>query len=139
MYYGHYNVIQSSLPGGVSDDGTIMHAKCWVLGDKLLCNGFKNYALSRLYKEHATGFGKGIATSTVRYALENSTPDSRLGRYYRHLLLTHFENSSRVVGTAGEWDALLLEHSDVRLALLEKLRIFPSKMELVQPEKVYMD
>lgn len=139
MYYGQYNVISPPLAAERPDDGINMHARCWILGDKLLCTGFKNYAMSRLYEDYATAFGKKITTSAVRYALKNSAPGSPLERYYRDLLFAYFENSNRVVGTLQEWDALLLEHPDVRLALLQNLRMLPSKREVVRLKVEYME
>ncbi|KAH7259374.1 uncharacterized protein BKA55DRAFT_639345 [Fusarium redolens] len=44
LYYGTYDDLAAPSSSNI-------HAQCWVLGDKLLCNEFKNYAMSRLYKQ----------------------------------------------------------------------------------------
>ncbi|KAK2123946.1 hypothetical protein NOF04DRAFT_1373359 [Fusarium oxysporum II5] len=45
LYYGTYNDFTSPSSSNI-------HARCWGLGHKLLCNEFKNYAMGRLYKQH---------------------------------------------------------------------------------------
>lgn len=76
MYYGSYVISPpTSYP---STD-----AKCWVLGDKLLCGEFKNYAISRLYEQHiGTSFSKTVSYDDVQYAWDNTTSVAKLRQFY---------------------------------------------------------
>ncbi|KAH7004182.1 hypothetical protein EDB82DRAFT_470949 [Fusarium venenatum] len=60
MHYGSYDC--SAFPKHPS-----INAKCWILGDYLLCTGFKVYALSCLFKEHVdAAFRISISVEDVR-------------------------------------------------------------------------
>ncbi|KAF2740439.1 hypothetical protein EJ04DRAFT_425049, partial [Polyplosphaeria fusca] len=106
LYYGDYAIAPLSLPlSSISVD-----ARCWVLGDKFLCTEFKNHAMSRLYAEHTSAiFTRAVTTQEVRYICDNSAPGSKLRQLYIALVATNFGNSDLVLGTADEWDKLLVD------------------------------
>jgi len=111
MYYGSYNV--SLLTSCSSTD-----AKCWVLGDKLLCGEFKNYALSRLYELHMV---------------------AKLRQFYMDFVVQYFASPDRLSGTTEDWDSLFQDHPDIRLVLLENFRQDPSLRTQVRDAKEYLE
>ncbi|KAH7194588.1 hypothetical protein DER44DRAFT_903238 [Fusarium oxysporum] len=72
LYYGTYNDFTSPSSSNI-------HARCWGLGDKLLCNEFKNYAMGRLYKQHMEF---SMACEDVEYAYANTSLASKLRQFY---------------------------------------------------------
>jgi hypothetical protein len=140
MYYGAYTIIpafaQSQRPG----DSISIHARCWILGDKLLCTDFKNYALSHLYAQHASTFPyKPVATQDVDYACENSVTNSKLRKFYFAFVIEHFANPDRLQGSTEEWDDLLLAHADLRQLLLQNLRMAIEERATVENEVEYLE
>jgi hypothetical protein len=124
MYYGEYApasaFAQSQRPG----DSISTHARCWTLGDKLLYTDFKNYAMGHLHHQHTTAFPrKLVTTQDVNYACENSVADSNLRKFYFAFVIEHFDNPDRLQGSTEEWDDLWLAHADLRLLLLQNLRM----------------
>jgi hypothetical protein len=133
MYYGSYEF--SSLSLHPSTD-----AKCWVLGDKLLCSEFKNYALSRLYGQHvATSFSRAVPYNDVQYAWDNTAPAAKLRQFYVDFVIQYFENPSRLSGTIGDWDALLQNHPDIRILLLQNFRHDPTKRTQIRDLREYLE
>jgi hypothetical protein len=140
MYYGEYNIAPLLLPVDIGNDRISVHAKCWVLGDKLLCTEFKNHAMSRLYAQHnADIFSRAISTLDVQYACDNSAEDSKLRKLYVDFVATNFEKKDRVQGTVDEWDQLLLSYADVRLLLLHSFRLEASQRSFVKSEDCYLE
>jgi hypothetical protein len=93
MYYGEYSVAPLWLPIRVENDGISVHARCWVLGDKLLSTEFKNHVMSRLYAQHnAHIYSIPISTLNVQYACDNSAEDSKLRKLYVDFVATNFGN-----------------------------------------------
>ncbi|XP_014552729.1 hypothetical protein COCVIDRAFT_109450, partial [Bipolaris victoriae FI3] len=124
MYYGQYTVTQLSLSSANTSSSTSIDAKCWVLGDKLLCTGFKNYAMGRLYTQYtATSFNTAVTTSNVEYACDNSAMHSKLREFYVTFVATHFNDPQRIQGSAEEWDGLVLRCADMRSLLLQGFRL----------------
>ncbi|EMT67255.1 hypothetical protein FOC4_g10005329, partial [Fusarium odoratissimum] len=72
LYYGTYNDFTSPSSSNI-------HARCWGLGHKLLCNEFKNYAMGRLYKQHMEF---SMACEDVEYAYANTSLTSKLRQFY---------------------------------------------------------
>ncbi|KAH8701438.1 hypothetical protein GQ44DRAFT_631743, partial [Phaeosphaeriaceae sp. PMI808] len=140
MYYREYNIAPLSLPPADLVGSTNADAKCWVLGDKLLCTEFKNHATSRLYAEHTAAiFNRVVTISNVRYACSNSDAHSRLQKLYIALVATHFSNPSRIHGTAEEWDSLILEYADMRSLLLQSFRLDPKDRAFLKSKEHYLD
>ncbi|OAL42622.1 hypothetical protein IQ07DRAFT_467055, partial [Pyrenochaeta sp. DS3sAY3a] len=105
MYYGDYAIAPLSLPSGKPTGSTNINAKCWILGDKLLCPDFKNHTMGRLYTQHtATAFNTAVTTSDVHYACSNSVVQSKLREFYVALVATHFNDPARLHGSAEDWD-----------------------------------
>jgi hypothetical protein len=118
MYYGSYAIAPPIFTGS-----TNVNAQCWVLGDKLLCTEFKNYAMTRLYTEYtATVFHKVVTTEDVCFACDNSNANSKLRELYVALVATNFSNPRRVHGAAEEWDSLIEEYADLRSVLLKSFK-----------------
>ncbi|KAH6611805.1 hypothetical protein C7974DRAFT_85294 [Boeremia exigua] len=140
LYYGEYAIQPLSLKPRLRDDLVSVDAECWVLGDKLLCTDFKNYAMKRLYNQHAAGyFNISISTDDVRFASSNSATSSKLRELYVHLAATHFGNPNRVQGTVEEWDELLVNQADLRRLLLQSLCLDAKQRKFVRYEEYYMD
>ncbi|CAH0018687.1 unnamed protein product [Clonostachys rhizophaga] len=111
-----------------------------VLGDKLLCSEFKNYALSRLYGQHiATSFGRAVPCNDVQYAWDNTAPAAKLRQFYVDFVIQYFENPRKLSGTIGDWDTLLQNHPDIRMLLLQNFRHDPSKRTQIKDLREYLE
>ncbi|KAH7317008.1 hypothetical protein B0I35DRAFT_266332 [Stachybotrys elegans] len=133
MYYGSYDV--RSLTSHSSID-----VRCWVLGDKLLCTDFKNYAMSRLYARQVGAFSSStVACDDVLYACDNTPASSKLRQFYADFVIEHFSNPSKLHGTVADWDTLLQSCSDIRLLLLQNVRQSPPMQTHVRDVKDYFE
>jgi hypothetical protein len=140
MYYGDYCIAPLSLSSADSIEITNLDAKCWVLGDKLLCTGFKNHAMRRLYTEHTVAiFNKVVTISDMQYACSNSGEHSKLRQIYVALVATHFSDSKRVHGTAEEWDSLVLQYADLRSLILQSFRQGTKRRDFLKSLEYYLD
>jgi hypothetical protein len=140
LYYGEYGIAPLSLPFRVGKDDVNVHVKCWILGDKLLCSEFKNYAMSRLYDQHnAKLFGRPVSTVDVQYACDNSAEDSKLRKLYVDFVATNFGKLGRVQGTVDEWDSVLTSYADMRRLLLQSFRLEAAERSFVKPKDCYLE
>ncbi|KAI1044409.1 hypothetical protein LB505_012904 [Fusarium chuoi] len=112
LYYGTYDEFQSPSSSNI-------HARCWVLGDKLLCNEFKNYAMGRLYKQHMEF---SMTYQDVEFAYENTSSASKLRQFYMDYVKQHFSDPKKLRGPVGNWDAILQKDADLRISLLLSIR-----------------
>lgn len=137
MYYSAYTV--SGWEFG-SINNITLDAKCWVLGDRLRCIAFKNYAMSRLYNQLTALFGATpLAVSSIQYAFDNSKKGSKLRLLYAAFVVTHFSDRDRLKGTAEEWDEVLLGNADLRLMLVENLRKPHKERIIIEKQQVYLE
>ena len=138
MYYGEYHI--PTLSEEASKSFFCIHARCWILGDKLLCTKFKNYAMSRIYGQHTTSFAPTPVTiQDVDYVCKNSVLHSKLRTFYFAFVIEHFADQDRLLGTTEEWDKLLLVHADVRLLMVQSFRMPPEEQMYVEDEEYYLD
>ncbi|KAJ4266118.1 hypothetical protein NW762_004096 [Fusarium torreyae] len=103
----------------------IIHAKCWVLADYLLCNDFKTYAMGRLFKEHVditTVFGHAVSYEDVQYVCSCTAPDSKLRQFYMDFVVDHFADTKMLHGDTADWDRILQSNPETRSKLLDKIR-----------------
>jgi hypothetical protein len=140
MYYDDYTTIPPAFTPPDVARKTNVNAECWVLGDKLLCTEFKKFAMNRLYSEH-TGVivNRAVTIADVRYACENSSARSKLREMYVALVATHFSNPARVVGTAEDWDSLILEYADLRPLLLQRFKMDVKDQKFLKSKEHYLD
>jgi hypothetical protein len=137
IYYGQY-AIAPPFASSVNITSTSIDAQCWILGDKLLCTGFKNYAMGRLYAQYtATSFNTAVTTRDVEYACDNSVMHSKLREFYVAFVATHFNNPERVHGSAEEWDGLVLKYADMRSLLLQGFRL--GDQDFLKSKEQYFD
>lgn len=133
MYYGSYDALSLTTHSSID-------AKCWVLGDKLLCSGFKNYAMSRLYAQHTTtSFAKAVTSDDLEYACDTSASNSKLRQFYADFVLEHFGSPSRLHGTIGDWDTLLQRYPDIRVLLLQNFRQYLPTRTHIKEIKDYLE
>ncbi|CAG2009905.1 unnamed protein product, partial [Fusarium graminearum] len=133
MYNGSYDA--SAFPRNPS-----MHAKCWVLGDFILCREFKNYAMGRLFDEHvATAFGIPVAYEDVQYLCNSASSDSKLKLFYTDSVTDQFGDIYRLRGFMADWEKFLEDHPKTRSALLRKLRYGPPKKPRVKSVTKYLE
>ncbi|KAI6749869.1 hypothetical protein HG531_007134 [Fusarium graminearum] len=133
MYNGSYDA--SAFPRNPS-----MHAKCWVLGDFILCREFKNYAMGRLFDEHvATAFGIPVAYEDVQYVCNSASSDSKLKLFYTDSVTDQFGDIYRLRGFMADWEEFLEDHPKTRSALLRKLRYGPPKKPHVKSVTKYLE
>ncbi|KAI1028842.1 hypothetical protein LB503_002060 [Fusarium chuoi] len=112
LYYGTYDGFQSPSSSNI-------HARCWVLGDKLLCNEFKNHAMGRLYKQHMEF---SMTYQDVEFTYENTSSASKLRQFYMDYVKQHFSDPKKLRGPVGNWDAILQKDADLRISLLLSIR-----------------
>ncbi|KAK6719575.1 hypothetical protein SNK05_002707 [Fusarium graminearum] len=133
MYNGSYDA--SAFPRNPS-----MHAKCWVLGDFILCREFKNYAMGRLFDEHvATAFGIPVAYEDVQYVCNSASSDSKLKLFYTDSVTDQFGDIYRLRGFMADWEKFLEDHLKTRSALPRKLRYGPPKKPRVKSVTKYLE
>ncbi|KAM0224103.1 hypothetical protein ACHAQD_002469 [Fusarium lateritium] len=115
MYYGSYHATLASDPH--------IHAKCWILGDKLESPKFKNYVMRLLYSQHTTSpFNGNVTCEEVQYVCDNTPSSAKLRQYYENLVVQHYSNPGKLQGSTEDWDALLQKYSGMRIALLQNMR-----------------
>jgi hypothetical protein len=133
MYYGSYDA--SAFPRHPRTN-----AKCWVLGDYLLCREFKEYAFNRLFGEHvATPFGRAVSFEDVQYACSNASLDSKLIQFYKDFVADHFSNLNRLHGDMTDWEGILQNHPDIRSRLLRGSRYGPPTTPHVKDISEYLE
>jgi hypothetical protein len=138
MLYGTYVPETSDLVSAHS--GVSSEAQAWVLGDRLRSREFKNYAMNRLYDQYATNFApRPVTSADIRYAFEQSNANSRLRQLFLDLFAAHFRNKSRIQGETEEWDAVMQDHSELRMHFLLGLRSGADEPKLQFQKKNYMD
>lgn len=100
-----------------------IHAKCWILGDKLECPEFKNYVMGLLYTQHITSpFAKNVTYEEVEYVCDNTSSSAKLRQYYENFVVRHYATPGKLPGSTEAWDALFQKHSEMRIALLQSMR-----------------
>ncbi|KAF5622316.1 sdr family [Fusarium sp. NRRL 52700] len=116
MYYGSYEPSSSVLIENAD-------AKCWVLGDKLRCVEFQNYAMRRLHEQHTRPiFGRPMSCDDVQYVWNKTSPGSKLRDFYMHFIVEHFGSPAKLLGSSTDWDKLLQTQPEIRILLLDKFR-----------------
>ncbi|KAF5597439.1 sdr family [Fusarium pseudoanthophilum] len=115
LYYGTYDDFQ--LPSSSN-----IHARCWILGDKLLCNEFKNHAMGRLYKQHMEF---SVTCQDVEFVFANTSAASKLRQFYTDFIKQNFSDPKKLCGPVGNWDAILQRDADLRISLLLSIRQDP--------------
>jgi hypothetical protein len=140
LYYGDYS-ISPALSLTKTPHSINIDLQCWVLGDKLLCTDFKNYAMRRIYQRYTrVVFGLGVMTTyEVDYVCANTAAGSNLMKFFCAFVGEHFAVERRLEGTVEMWDQLILEHADLRRFLLERFRMGIVGERGVKAEEEYMD
>ncbi|KAF5560101.1 sdr family [Fusarium phyllophilum] len=108
LYYGTYDDFQ--LPSSSN-----IHARCWVLGNKLLCNEFKNYAMGRLYEQQVEF---SMTCQDLEFVSANTSAASKLRQFYMDFVKQNFSDPKKLRGPIGNWDAILQKDADLRISLL---------------------
>ena len=120
-----------------------LHAETWVLGDKLMSPGFKNYAMGNLYTSYSPSFtlfaSRAVSAEHFAYACSNAMVGSPLRRFYVDFVATYYGESSRVTSSTEEWDEVMQEHDDVRIFLLHALRAAPIQRKFLKDVVNYME
>lgn len=131
MYYGG-----NSQPFGLKaqNDNSI---KCWTLGNKLGCPAFANYIIRISYGNLTRSlFPELLDTHIMQMVLDNTAVESKLRQLYASVLVDNFADTSRILGTAEEWNDALSGHDDVRVQLLQSMR---SAKKRLKPIDAYLE
>ncbi|KAF4961196.1 hypothetical protein FGADI_432 [Fusarium gaditjirri] len=116
MYYGSY-LSSSSLSISNAD------AKCCILGEKLGSIEFRNFSMRRLYEQHTRPtFGRPVTCEDAQDVWGNTSPGSKLRKFYMNFIVEHFGSPSKLLGSSADWDVLLQSQSEIRIPLLDKFR-----------------
>lgn len=114
-------------------------SQAWVLGDKLNVQGFKNYAMVRLYVAYVSqNEPRAVRMIDVKYSCSHSASESLLQQFFLDVVATHFTNPNRVNGTVQELDAILQEYPDAGTFLLESLMTDQSQRQFIKAKEAYM-
>ncbi|KAH6952179.1 hypothetical protein DER45DRAFT_577667 [Fusarium avenaceum] len=133
LYYGSYQG-----PSAVSNPN--IDAQCWVLGNKLRCIEFQNYGMRRLYDQHTRlMFGRSMTCDDVRYVWGNTSPGSKLRKFYMNFVVEHFGSPFKLLGSSTDWDTILQNHSEIRISLLERFRHSTSSQSRVENIDKYLE
>jgi hypothetical protein len=128
LYYGCYHSFSA-----VSNPS--IDARCWVLGNKLLCIDFQNYVMRRLYVQYTTPmFGRPMTCDDVRYVWGNTSSGSKLRKFYMNFVVEHFGSPVKLLGSSTDWDTILQNQPEIRISLLDKFRqstFSSSRVEIV--------
>ncbi|KAH7067171.1 hypothetical protein FB567DRAFT_483936 [Paraphoma chrysanthemicola] len=136
MYYGSYTAPRPLLFAGDVN----MDVKCWILGDKLLSVDFKNHAMKRIFHEYHGFFtSRTVSTEDMQFILENTGPKSKLRLFYIHYMIANWVSRERLKGTSQEWDELMLDHADARIALFESFRSVSERQSMIRNETYYLE
>lgn len=130
MYYTTYDTFKLEPRPSI-------HARCWVLGDYVLCNEFKNYAMRRLFKEHVDFsilFGSAISSGDVEHVCSSTAPDSKLRQFYMNCLADRFTNIKMLRGATADWDKILQNHPKTRSDVYSKMR-YPKTIHMKEMEE----
>ncbi|KAH9871767.1 hypothetical protein J1614_006023 [Plenodomus biglobosus] len=139
MYYGSYSSETPPSPTSTNDNDISVDAQCWVLGDKLFCPEFQNYAMKRLYTSFMIHFvPRAVTPAEMQYICQHTGPRSKLRNFYLAYVIEHLSNPARLMGTIKEWDEVQMQHSDLRMLLLQRSRSNGEKKLYVKKEKSYM-
>lgn len=142
MYYGYYTLPTPKFfaPAVPSEPGN-MHARCAVLGDKILSNNFKNYAMRRLYEQHSDSapIPGTLTTEDAVYVLNNTAVGSKLRQLYVDYITQHFTTPKRLAGSTEEWDGILLKYPDARSFILQSFRTPTENRKYVKSKEAYLD
>jgi hypothetical protein len=94
---------------------------------------FKDYAMSNLYGDPTTFPFKTVAAAKdVAYVCSNTMIGSPLRRFYLDFSATYFSDPYHVTGSTEEWDQVMQEHEDVRIFLLDALRVAPEQRNVLK-------
>lgn len=133
LYYGSYQ-------GFSAVSNSNIDAQCWVLGNKLRCIEFQNYAIRRLYDQHTRlMFGRSMTCDDVRYVWDNTSPGSKLRKFYMNFVVEHFGSPFKLLGSSTDWDTILQNHSEIRISLLEIFRHSTSSQSRVENIDKYLE
>lgn len=140
MYYGGYTPEVHDFAVGNSNVSVDIQA--WVLGQRLGCNRFQNYAMERLHAKHS-GDGSGtFSTSDVHYAMTQSPLDSKLRMFFGHLIPAWIVQPERTKGSTKDWDIFFQEWPELRLMAFEAARNAfrggEREKELLGPLEMYL-
>lgn len=139
MYYGGYSSETPPPPTSTNDNDISVDAQCWILGDKLFCHEFQNYAMKRLYKSFMIHFvPRAMTPAEVQYICQHTGLRSKLRSFYLAYVIEHLSNPARLMGTINEWDEVQMQHSDLRVLLLQVSRSNREKKVYVKNVKSYL-
>ncbi|KAF5550958.1 sdr family [Fusarium mexicanum] len=129
LYYQTYDDFK--LPSSFN-----VHVWCWILGEKLICNEFKNYAIGRLYKQHVEF---SMKYQHVEFAFANTSAGSKLRQFYMDFVIQNFSDPKKLHGPIGNWDAILQKDADLRISLLLSIRQNSSSQRHLKYLRDYLD
>lgn len=132
MYYNKYALSRSYLFNA--------DLKAWILGDKLMATAFKNHAMRRLYEMHHIDnpLGASVTPSMVAFVCQNTVEGAKLRQFYIDFVVTHFSNPHKVAGGIEEWDSVLMDFDDLRMALFTAMRS-SNQISRVDEKKFYLE
>lgn len=112
--------------GPVSQIDPMIGARAWILGDKLGCPRFQDFALVGMYHYLAARLGTGGLGIIIRAAYANTPPGSRLRRFAAGALLDCVTNRKLVFSKSSGWTDVIDEVEDLSNDMV-KLQMLKTK------------
>lgn len=143
MHRGSYDVSPSERRTS-TNGGPLISAdiKAWMLGDKLRCNGFKNFAMARLHAEYSRWAAIRSLAATpaeIRYVCEHTGEDSKLRACVLDFIGGFVQDSCKLAGDEAEWTALFRSYAPVRSVAAAHLLGTPGPKRSVKGAEEYME
>jgi hypothetical protein len=82
---------------------------------------------------------RAVTTDDVQQVCKNTAMGSHLRKFFLAFVAENFADPVRLRGTTGEWDELLLDHSDAGSFLLKSYRTVSGERKFVKDEWWYLD
>jgi hypothetical protein len=89
----------------------------------LMSTDFKNFAIGCVYDSHQTDSVRTEVTTMVfTYVFDNTLEGAKLRCFYIHFEISNFWNTHKIPGTTEEWDGVMMDFDELRMAFLTMLR-----------------
>jgi hypothetical protein len=116
------------------------YASAWILGDKLQCVEFQNYAMDNIFTNYCTQSNKSriVTSKAIDKLLSIETCSPQLATVFIHCVASQFRNQHVVKGSIDEWDRVMLKHSKLRRVMLITSKYHKNAEFAIKGKEPYM-
>ncbi|OAL49627.1 hypothetical protein IQ07DRAFT_62032 [Pyrenochaeta sp. DS3sAY3a] len=143
MHEGSYDFPASDSKTS-NNGGPLINAdiKAWMLGDKLRCTAFKNFAMARLHAEcsrWAAIKSLALTPTEIRFVCERTGEDSKLRACVLDFVGGFVQDPAKLAGDEAEWTALFQSYAPVRSVAAAHLLGKPGPKRSVKDVEEYIE